>query len=188
MSGSADLDPITNAQAWHTIRVGQSTSPGLAIVGEVKRKHEWDVKKGKGTYGATTTFVGRPPATASVKFQLWLPSHFTAWAAFRALLKYDPTKKAVQAVDVFYPAWADVDFKSVVTESIGSIVHEGKGLYSCTVDFLEYFPAPKRSAVSTPTRSASTSGGETTPGVQPDPVADAQQKQIAALLQQAAQP
>ncbi len=184
---SGNLDPISNAQAWDVLRVGQATSPGIAIVGEVKRKHEWDTKKGKGTYGATTTFVGRPPAQASAKFLLWLPVHFTQWDTFRTSLKYDPTKKAVQAVDVFHPAWADVDFKSVVIESIGSIVHEGKGLYSITVDFLEYFPASKRSGVSTPTTSQTTKEG-TTPGVQPDPVADAQQKEIAALLKQAAAP
>lgn len=185
MSGS--VDPISQPQAWDVVRVGQSTNPGLALVGEIKRKHEWDVKKGKGTFGATTTFVGRPPATASVEFLLWQPAHFVAWDTFRALLKYDPTKKAIQAVDVYHPAWADVDFKSVVTESIGSIIHKGKGLYSITVDFLEYFPAPKRSAVSTPTASQSTQSG-TTPGEQPDPIGDAQQKQVAALWSQAQQP
>jgi hypothetical protein len=185
MSGA--IDPLSNPQAWDVIRVGQSTTPGLALVGEIKRKHEWDVKKGKGTFGATTTFVGRPPATVSVEFLLWLPSHFTAWDAFRPLLKYDPTKKSVQAVDVYHPAWADVDFKSVVTEAIGSITHKGKGLYSITVDFLEYFPAPKKSAVSTPTTSQSTQGG-TTPGTQPDPIGDAQQKQIADLWSKAQQP
>lgn len=184
---SGALDPITNAQAWDVLRVGQSTSPGLAIVGEVKRKYEWDKKKGKGTYGFTSTFVGLPAPEASVKFLLWKKSHFTEWDTFRPLLKYDPTKKSIQAVDVYHPAWADVDFKSVVTESIGSIVHEGKGLYSITVEFSEYRPAPKRSAVSTPTRSEATKEG-TTPGTQPDPVADAQQKEIAALLKQAALP
>lgn len=185
MSGA--VDPLTYPQTWDSVRVGQSANPGIALVGEVKRKHEWDVKKGKGTFGATTTFVGRPPGTASVEFLLWLPSHFVQWDTFRALLKYDPTKKAIQAVDVYHPAWANVDFKSVVTESIGSIVHKGKGLYSITVDFLEYFPAPKKSAVSTPTTSQSTQAG-TTPGTQPDPIGDAQQKQIAALWSQAQQP
>lgn len=181
------LSPLTSPQAWDVLQVGQSMSPGVAIVGEVKRAAEWDVKKGKGTYGAFVTYVGRPPGKASVKFLLWLPRHFTEWETFRPLLKYDPTKKAVQAVDVFHPAWSDIDFKSVVVESVGSIVHEGKGLYSITVEFLEYFPPPKRSAASTPTRSDPTKDG-TTPGTQPDPVADAQQKEIAALLKQAAAP
>lgn len=185
MSGA--LDPIANAQAWDVIRVGQSESPGLAIVGEAKRAYNWDQKKGKGTFGFTSTFTGLPPVKASVKFMLWLSRHFTEWDSFRPLLKYDPTKKSIQAVDVFHPSWADVDFKSVVTGSIGSIVHEGKGLYSITVEFEEYRPAPKKSAVSTPTRSEPTKEN-TTPGTQPDPIADEQQRQIAALLKQAAEP
>lgn len=180
MSGA--LDPITNAQAWDTIRVGQTVSPGVAILGEIKRKSEWDVKKGKGTFGSTITYVGRPPGTVSVEFLLWLPVHFVQWDAFRPLLKYDPTKKTIQAVDVFHPSWVDVDFRSVVTESIGSIIHKGKGLYSCTIEWLEYFPAPKRSAVSTPAGSQATSSKEKTPGTQPDAIGDAQQKQIASLL------
>lgn len=185
---SGALDPITNGQAWDVLRVGQATSPGIAIVGEAKRKFQWDKKQGKGTNGFTSTYVGLPPVEASVEFLLWSAEHFTEWETFRALLKYDSTKKAIQAVDVFHPAWADIDFKSVVTESIGSIVHKGKGLYSITVEFSEYRPAPKKSAVSTPTHSEATKGNETTPGTQPDPVGDAQQKEIAELLKQATAP
>lgn len=181
---SGALDPIANPQAWDVVRVGQATSPGCAVIGEIKRKNQWDVKKGKGTLGSTVTFVGRPPGTVSVEFLLWLPSHFRAWDTFRPLLKYDPTKKSVQAVDVYHPSWADVDFKSVVTESIGSIVHKGKGLYSITIEWLEYFPASKVSSVSTPSGSVGTQAG-TTPGAPPDPIGDAQQRQIAALAKQA---
>jgi hypothetical protein len=145
------------------------------------------VKKGKGTYGATVTFVGRPPAKGSVKFYLWTPLHFTQWASFRPLLKYDPTKKKVQAVDVYYPSLADIDIRSVVVESIGNIVKEAPGLYSITVELLEYFPAPKKSAVSTPTQSQATQDG-TTVGKQPPAAQDAQQAEIAELMKQAAAP
>lgn len=184
---SGALDPLANPLAWDVIRVGQTVSPGKANVGEIKRKHEFDVKKGKGTFGSTVTYVGRPPGTVSVEFELWIPSHFAQWDAFRPLLKYDPTKKSVQAVDVYYPAWDDVDFRSVVTESIGSIIHKGKGLYSITIEWLEYFPAGPKSAVSTPTSSVSTQAG-TTPGKPPDAIGDAQQQEIANLFHQIAVP
>jgi hypothetical protein len=186
---SGALDPIQNPEAWDTIIVGQTTSPGICKVSEFKRAHEFDVKKGKGTLGATITFVGRPPAKGSITFQLWTPEHFADWDKFRPLLKYDPTKAAVQAIDIYHPSLADIDINSVVVESIGNIVHEGQQLYSITVELLEYFPPPKSSAVSTPTGSrprydpsgaTSTSSG--------DPVADAQQKEIAALLKQATAP
>jgi hypothetical protein len=187
---SGALDPINNPQAWDTIQIGQQTSPGVAQVGEWKRAHEWDVKKGKGTLGGTVTFVGRPPAKGPIKFLLWTPTHFQAWDTFRPLLKFDPTKQAVQAVDIFHPVLADIDVTSVVTESIGNIVYEGQGLYSITVEFLEYFPPPRTSAVGTPTGSQSNVGTKpiTNPGAPADPIGDAQQQQIAQLLNQAAQP
>ena len=187
MSGA--VNPIDFPQAWDVVLVGGSDSPGVCKVGEFKRAHEFDVKKGKGTLGATITFVGRPPAKGSVTFKLWTADHFTAWDNFRPLLKFDPTKKAIQAIDIYHPALADIDIHSVVTENIGSIVHEGEGLYSIAVDFLEYFPPPKASAIGTPTGSSSTSSANgSTPGTPADPVADAQQKEIANLLSQASQP
>lgn len=184
---SGAINPIDYPQDWDVVRIGQAISPGICKVGEFKRAHEWDVKKGKGTLGATVTFVARPPAKGSITFKLWTSAHFTAWDSFRPLLQYDPTKKSVQAVDIYHPSLADIGLTSVVTESIGNIVHEGDQLYSITVEFLEYFPPPKGSAVSTPTGSRSTQSN-TTPGAPADPVADAQQKEIGELMKQAAAP
>jgi hypothetical protein len=188
MSGA--VNPIDNPQAWDFVTIASIDSPGVCEVGECKRKHDYDVKKGKGTSGATTTFTGKPPATFSIKFKLWTPAHFTAWDAFRPLLKYDPTKKAAQAFDIYHPALADVDVKSVITESIGSIVHEGGQLYSLTVEFMEYFPASKTSAVSTPSGSQSngpTYVGGAPPGNNPDNQIANLQNQAGALAKQAQQ-
>lgn len=185
---SGALDPINNPQEWDVIRVGGITSPGLCKLGDMKSKSEWDVKKGKGVYGATLTYVGRPPTKFTITFKLWLPSHFAAWDTFRPLFKYDATKKQVQAVDIYHPALADIELSSVVCEGIGAINHEGNQLYTIAVDFIEYFPAPKGSAISTPTGSKSNGAAPGASGAQADPVADAQQKQIAALLAQASAP
>jgi hypothetical protein len=181
MSGA--LDPIANPQSWDVVVIGTQTSPGFCKVGEFKRAFEWDVKKGKGTLGGTVTFVGRPPARGSITFYLWTREHFTAWDTFRDLLKFDPSRHAVQAVDMFHPSLADIGVNSVVTESIGNIVHEGSQLYSITVEFLEYFAPPKASAVGTPTGSLS--AGEATSKAS---VADAQQQEIDGLLKQAGAP
>ncbi len=178
---SGALNPIDNPQAWDIVSIGDVTSPGLCEVSEAKRKHDYDVKKGKGTAGATTTFTGKSPATFAIKFKLWQPAHFTAWDTFRPLLKYDPAKKTAQAFDIYHPALADIDIKSVVTESIGSIVHEGGQLYSITVEFLEYFPASKTSSVSTPSGSKSTAPqyvAGSPPGTGTDPAIAALEKQI----------
>lgn len=181
---SGGLDPINNAQAWDVVYIAGQPSPGIAKVGEFKRAAEWDVKKGKGSLGATVTYVGRPPAKGSITFKLWTAAHFTAWDTFRPLFKYDPTKQAAQAVDIYHPSLADIDVLSVVCESIGNIVHEGDQLYSITIELLEYLPPPKVSAVSTPTTAQA---GPPPPNT-PPAVQDAQQQEIAALLQQASQP
>ena len=187
---SGQVDPISFPQAWDQVRIANQLCPGVCEVKEFKRRHEWDKKKGKGAYGETITFIQRPAATGSIKFLLWTAQHFTDWDSFRKLLKFDPTKKTVQAVDIYHPSLADIDIKSVVTESIGNIQHEGEQLYSITVDFLEYFPPPPKSAVSTPTNSkAGSSQGIATPSGNQPPDADAAlQAQIAQLMSKAAQP
>jgi hypothetical protein len=182
---SGSLNPIDNPQAWDFVTISGVNSPGLAEVSEWPRHHEWDVKKGKGTLGGTVTFVGRPPATGKIKFMLWTAAHFQQWESFRALMKYDPTKKAPQAVDIFYPSLADINITSVVVEDIGNIVHEGGQLYSITVAFLEYFPPPKASAVGTPSMATGGPGG---PGTPPPVAQDAEQAEIAKLLAQAQAP
>lgn len=181
------VDPVSFPQIWDSILIGGVQSPGMCKVHEFRRAHEFDVKKGKGAFGATITFVGRPPAKGDITFYLWASSHFVAWENFRLLLKYDPTKKAVQAIDIYHPSLADIDITSVVTESIGNIVHEGDQLYSITVSFLEYFPPPKVAAISTPTTSQQQNTSQI-PGQAPPQAADANQTQIQQLLAQASGP
>jgi len=190
---SGQVDPISFPTAWDYIFVGGVINPGVCKVSEFKRAHEFDVKKGKGALGATVTFVGRPPAKGSIQFLLWKSQHFVDWDIFRALLKYDPTKKKVQAIDIYHPSLADIDVNSVVTESIGNIVHEGDGLYSITVEFLEYFPPPNKPAVSTPTGAQQNVQLTNTlyPGAfeqHPPPLDQQMQNTIAGLMAQASAP
>lgn len=184
---SGFIDPIAFPQLWDTILVAGTQSPGVCHLTGWKRAHEWDVKKGKGTLGGTVTFVGRPPAKGSITFKLWTSQHFIDWDVFRALLKFDPSKQTIQAIPLYHPSLADIDISQVVTENIGAIEHQGQQLYTITVDFIEYFPPPKRAAVGTPTGSKK----QTTPngtGTPADPVSDALQKQIGTLLPQALAP
>lgn len=184
---SGEINPIENPQAWDSIFVGQTQSPGLVDVKGWKRGNEWDIKKGKGTVGATLTYVSKPPAKGTFTFTLWTAQQFRDWDTFRKLLKYDPTKKTVTAIDVYYPSLADIDVKSIVIENIGAIEHVGQGKYQIVVDAIEYLPVPKKSATSSPTGSTSTKKG-TTPGTTNDPIADEQQRQIAELLKKASEP
>jgi len=187
---SGQIDPLTNPQAWDVVVIGNVECPGVCKVGEFKREAKFDVKLGKGSFGSTETYVGRPPAKGTIEFYLWLPIHFQQWDTFRPRFKYDPTKKNVQAIDIYHPSLADIDVSSVVCEQLGSLQHDGKGLWTIKVDLLEYFPAPAKSAVSTPSGAAQTVAVPgTAPAGTPPPSADQQlQAQIQQLLAQASAP
>jgi hypothetical protein len=188
---SGFVDPFNYGAQWNVVVIAGQISPGLAIVGEAKRKNTWDQKNAKGMLGTVLTYAGKPAAKFSVEFQLWTLDHFVAFEQFRTILKYDPTKTTAQALDIFHPSLADIDIYSVVTEEIGNIVHKGQGLYSCTISFIEFLPTPKASAVSTPTMGMTTAGQTaqgTIPGNPVQGAINASQAQIAALLQQAQAP
>ena len=181
------INPLRNPTDYDFVQMGGRQNPGIAVVTGFKRAFGWDIKKGKGTKGATLTLADYPPCEGSIKFLLWLEEHFTDWATFRELFNYDSSKKPAGAVDIYHPTLADIGINSVVCKSIEALVHEGKQMYSITVELIEYWPPPKKSAASTPNGSKS-NDGKNKPGASTDPIADAQQKQIADLLAKASKP
>ena len=154
------------------------------VVGEAVRAHKYDDKEGKGTTGATSTFVNLPPAEFDVTFYLWTFEHFVGWDVFVLLLRYDPTKNKSdsQAKDVFHPALAGNQITSATVREIGSCQHLGQQLYSIKCKFKENRAAGKNSAVSTPSGStgwhkAPYGGPGNKPGDGPDPaIAEAQKE------------
>lgn len=194
-----NINPLEKAEQWHFFTIAGVRSPGGAIVGEGKRKHEWDVKRGKGAQGATMTYVGIAPMDFSVTVQLWdagdrgdvyYPDldHFALWDAFLPLLKYDPTKKTPTAIDFYHPSFEGLGLRSVVCESVSNLQHKGKGLYEVKLDFLEYIPPPPSSAVATPSSSDSQTRnpGKTGPvGTVPDPAVVGAQAELDTALAKA---
>ena len=182
-------DPFSDPQSYDVVSIDGLECPGIIAPGGLtgfKRNTEWDVKKGKGTKGGTATLSQLPPSKGSIKFLLWSKFHVDAWdQLYRQRFKYDPTKKTKNAVDIYHPTLAKLDIHSVVTESIGPEEPEGKGLWSITVDLLEYMPPAKKTATSTPTGSTSNNNKAGASGKSDDPIADAQQAEIARLREEA---
>lgn len=186
------LNPIDDPRAFDSVIVKGRESPGLAQVGDVSREYEWDVKVGKGAFGSTTTFTGRVPARFAVTFTLWTQDHFSQWEDFVSSLKYDPTKikynpdtlyvSGVSAVDIFHPVLVNLDINSVVVQKISGLVHKGRGVYTATIDFLEYYPPPKLSVVATP------AGSTPVNGLPPDDIQTALVEQRDAALAEAMKP
>lgn len=178
------FDPIRYAREEDIFRIGGTASPGVSKFDGFEREYKWEVKKGKGVKGSTSTLNEFPPVEGSVDIQLWTPEHFDEWDKFRALLKYDPTKKQGQALDWYQQGTEDIELRSVVCKGFTKRKHQGGGLYVVTVKFLEYNPPPKAAAVTTPKGSKSGTGDKASG----DPVADAKQAEIARLLKEANKP
>lgn len=194
------INPLRFPQTWDTFQVGAVFNPGIIPPGGItgfEREYEWDVKKGKGAYGGTVTFTQKPPAKGKIKIHLWTAAQIDALQNFVPLLEYDPTKTTVKAVDIYHPSLTVTGIRSVVTEDISPLVHEGGMLFSLTFSFIEYNPPPKASAVSTPTISRASQGRATSAsqvaagqpaGTVRDPISDANEAAIAALKAKAGIP
>jgi len=188
-TGSALLDPIDNPNAWMVLLVENQPTPGwITNMSGFGLKTGWDVKTGKGAKGASITLTNQPPSKGSITWTIggqFARLHFSQWAEFLPRFKYAPDKNAsTNAVAVYHPALADLGVTSVVVEEIGMWQHMGRVKYERKIDFIVWTPPPAASIVSTPTRASETSGSSPK-GSQPDPVADAEQARIAALLKQA---
>lgn len=193
-AGSSDVNPIEFYDDWTFIKIANTTSPGVIAIDGIRgfeRETAWDKKKGKGVKGATLTLTQYPPAEGSIEFLLWEATHFKEWVEFRKLLKYSTDKAsgnatAADAFDIYHPALADVGISQVVTHKISPIYHRGRGLYTITVDLIEWTPPPPVSVIGT-TASSKPIDKNSSPGKQPDAVANAQAELAAAQAANAAQ-
>jgi hypothetical protein len=177
------IDPISDPSAWDAVEVASVEYPYCEVTG-FKRAHKWDVKEGKGAFGATTTFVNEPLAEGDVKFLAWETFHFALFDQILQQLKYNPAKKQTNAVDVYHPALADIDAHSFVGTEISQWEHDGEGLYTRVVHFQEFRPAAKTSAVATPTMSTA-NDPNAVPGTPPDPAVTAAQTEFQKALDDA---
>ncbi len=133
-------NPIQIPAIYEQLVVAGELSPGVCEVSGFARSWDWDVKKAKGSSGASATLQGEALAKGKVKFLLWEPEHFDQWATFRELLVRGQQQKKIEALDVLHPVLTDLGIFSLVVEDIGQLTKGSRGLYSITVSFLEYRP------------------------------------------------
>lgn len=191
---------VTDVNLWTYFTLSGVPSPGSIPKGGVrgfKRQTGWDIKRGKGTKGATLTLKDRPPCEGTITLQLVGPgglnadgspsSDFQLWDLFvAAVLSFPAEKQAAKGLSIFYPQFASIDLTDVVVKHFTGPEHVGKGLYTVQIELIEWTPPPAVSIVST---VAATAPDNATPDQVPkqDPRIAALQAQIAAA-QQAAQP
>jgi hypothetical protein len=152
------LDPITRASAWHKFKLQGVDSPGTIPRGGMrgfKRETGWDIKRGKGTRGATLTLKDQPPCEGTIALQLFEPDDFTAWDNFvGGVLSITPTAQRSDGLSIYHPALGSIGLTAVVVKYYTPPEHHGKGLYIATIELIEWSLPPPVSIVSTPTHKA----------------------------------
>lgn len=186
--GSDDLNPIDFPRDWDNVWAEGQPSPGYCELAGFKRPFGWEVKKGKGAKGSTVTLNEYPPAEGTLTLYFWEAVHFERWREFREIWNYDPTKKPVNAVDIWHPALADIDVTKVVCKDISALERVGGGYYKVVLSLIEYNPPPKKPANATPKGSGFTTGDTKATKGSGDPIADAQQEEIRKLRLEAFEP
>ena len=183
---SPTISPISHANDWMFFTLLGVNSPGTIAPGGMKgfrRETGWDIKKGKGTIGATLTLKDMPPVKGSFELDLIGDADFVAYDDFVSkVLSIAPAIQKAQGLSVFYPGFSSIGLTTVVVKHYtppGQV--GGKRKYRVEIELLEWQQPPPASAVSTVAGTKPDGAGKGPP-VQ-DPRIAALQAQIAALNQ-----
>lgn len=185
-------DRSLQQNAWMFFTLSGLASPGTIPRGGIKgfkRETGWDIKKGKGTAGATLTLKDKPPVEGSITVQLLTAQDFTDWDNFVAAVLATPEQNQQAAgLAIFHPQFASIGLTTVVVEHFTGPEEQKGGLYHATVKFIEWSAPPAQSIVATVSTTAPEQD-DTAAGVPPqrDPLIYALEF-TAAILQQAANP
>lgn len=183
------LNPIESPDEYDVVYFAGVPTPGLAVISGADEASKWDKKDGPGQDGVRTTYQGPDVSDFEVKVYLWTAEHFAEWEQLRPLLRYDPSKKTVQAISVEHPDLAQCRITSVVVTKIGARVKEGKGKHSYTITCMEYRPPTKSNSSSTPSSTKSGDDRRDSPNPpQPPDEPSEQEKEIDRLLKIAQEP
>jgi hypothetical protein len=156
-AGSAFNDPISSPASWDTINLaGVQTNVVahglLKTVDGFDRDNGWQEKKGKGSVGATLTYVQQPPTKGTLTFEIWTQTHFQTWGTFRTLFLYNPSAGQSaddQSISISYPSLDDIALTAVLVKKISPVKWTPKKKGIIRIELLEYIAVPLVSAVQT---------------------------------------
>lgn len=162
---------VDNEELFESIVLGNVRSPGKVTLSGHDRKVNWDVKKGAGQSGATTTLSDVPPVEVTATFYLLKDvsqniDDFADWDTFVEVVNSTVSGPEPKALDVYHPDLARNDIKSVVKVLVGGFTYDDKGGATVVVKFLEYRPPKPKGGTPNGSSSAARTKTKITP---PDP-------------------
>ena len=115
-----------------------------------KRETGWDIKKGKGSAGATLTLQTLPPVEGTITNQLFTDQDFDDWDNFAStVLSTSVADQQASGLSIAYPQFASVGLTTVVVKNFTGPEYQGKGMYHVSVELIEWQSPPPTSIVKT---------------------------------------
>ncbi len=159
------LSPVTvpwdanaAANAWMFYTLSGLKSPGTIPRGGIKgfkRETGWDIKKGKGTAGATLTLKDKPPCEGTITVQLLTAQDFTDWDNFVSqVLTIPEQNQQANGLSIFHPSFSSIGLTTVVVKNFSPPEEQRPGLYYASIEFIEWSPPPAQSVVATVSTTA----------------------------------
>ncbi len=132
-------DPVNDPELFDALEIAGVRSPGVVRISGHDFVVDWDIKEASGQAGASTTIKGTKLGRFTATFFLADGEDIAAWPNFFELIESTviPTPNAL---DVYHPDLSVQGISSCVLESMGGVVHDGKGGQTITVKFIEYRP------------------------------------------------
>ena len=126
-----------------TITVCSVPAPGKWTLQKGPRVFGWDIRKGYGLSGATVVPSGDDLVVAEFLVELWDPSDYALFGAFRSqflkkALVSIPGGVAAMALGIDHPELKALGAVSFVVKEVNPLMNDGYGVWSCSVVFLEY--------------------------------------------------
>lgn len=140
---------LDNEELFNVIVLAGQTSPGIVRLSGHNRVTEWDIKKGLGIQGATTSIKSIPPIAFTATFELFRDVYtgtdaLADWPAFQSLIESSLTGSTPKAQSIYHPDLARNQITSVVRAEVGGMQYDGKGGATVAVKFQEYRPPVKK--------------------------------------------
>ena len=166
--------PATSGDLYDYVEIDGTRSPGVVKLSGHKREQSLDVKDADGQKGASTTWKGTKVGKFTATFDLAYDpgtgfNDFVLWDQFAKILWSTVPPKSGQkpiAKDISHPDLARNGYRSVILDTMGELVHDGKGGATVSVIFSEYYP-PK------PAKAAGATGSKKSKEDPNDPLVQA---------------
>ncbi len=145
--------PFENLE-WDTLILGGEVFPGIASIGGSGLKRKIDIKKPKGSDGASLRDEGYEPARLAVELLIY---SIADWDLLQALLPLiNPRKKGGvrSPLVITHPITRSLGINSIYVDTIPIFDHDKRNQWiKVRFTAIEWFPAPK------PVKKAAGSGG-----------------------------